>query len=111
MVMDLKMAFSPGVGDIKVRLREETRRTQCAREAAVAWKEFFNRLAAEVRVVFMFLLGATLLVFMYSHAATIQHTTGSKVRAIALKVSDSPRLAPIRETILNEEKQVDEAAH
>ncbi|MGA2246253.1 MAG: hypothetical protein ABSH48_14750 [Verrucomicrobiota bacterium] len=76
--------------------------------AATFWKHLRRRLAVGTRLVFIFLFGATVLVFLYCHAPAIQQSAASKVKGAAWSISESSRLSPIRQIAITDEKEVDE---
>lgn len=106
--MNLIMASNPPVGGVKVQLRQEVLEDRRRRACTAAWKKFRRRLAAGTRLTFVFLLGATVLVFLFNHVSDIQQSAQSKVKRMAVCVSESSQFRTIRQSTLNHEQEIDE---
>ncbi len=108
--MKLGMAMTPLIGEAKViRLRENG--ADLRRKARARWlAELRRQIACGSRKTFVFLLGATLFVFLFSHERDIQRVTDAKVGRVVAKIEASSKSSPLRQNALNYEREVNEIA-
>ena len=102
------MDSSTGAAELQRRrqLLKQSRRERRAR----LWVDLRHELVNGTRVIFVFLLGATIVVFVFSHRAEINSAASQNISRVAVQVKKSGDSSLIRQTALNHEKEVDEAA-
>lgn len=102
------MSSSAGVAELQ-RRRELDKKPQ--RESrAQFWTDLCREMFAGARSIFIFLLGITILVLVTSHRAEIDSAAEQKINGIAARIKRSEDASPIRQSALNHENEVAEAA-
>jgi hypothetical protein len=107
-VMKMGMAMSPMTGEAKViRLVESSRELRrIARQKSLV--KLRHELAEGARKTFIFLLGATVLVFLFCHEKRIQHVTEAKVGRMVAKMESSSQNSPGQQNAKKYQNELDE---
>jgi hypothetical protein len=94
----------------------ETRRCQQLRDRlaqehrALAHTKLLDKIFSQVRVIFLFLLGAAIVTFIVAHQNQIDSLAAQKISHAVKRVQTKSASDPLRQSALNYEKEVDAAA-
>jgi hypothetical protein len=106
----LSLITSPSSGGGEVQrqreLRDQSRRTRRAQ----FWADARCALIDGVRAVFILLLGATIVVFIVSNQTEISSVVRQKISRVESRLKSPANPDPLRQSALNHEKEVEDAA-
>ena len=104
------MSMSPLIGEAEAQCQREFHRQRERKLRAQWWADLRHQIFSRVRGVFIFLLGATIVVFTFSHRMEINTTATQKISRMAAQVKVQTDSSQLRQSTLNYEKEVEEAA-
>lgn len=108
--MKLAMSISPMIDDGEINRRQELQIRHRGAARVRAREKFRRQLAAGTRKVFVFLLGAAIVVFVVAHRTEIHSLAANKITRVAAHIQVQAGASPLRQGALNYENEVNEIA-